>query len=176
MTIPKEISDDEILARGIFHPLMVSKSKGKLKKEAFYPLIGTKEVSVLRYYFSNPNRLKTDFKKINIRNNKYFGIALINANEINNLSENKKTNLSDVIIAASPLNENHNPIEDEIIVSEMPGLPMHADIVYNQVIEKGKPAPSILKCLAKQLSMISRLFIDPEPEALGWTGDTLAVD
>lgn len=86
-TIPPQIGNDETLVRGIVHPLMFSKSRQKLKANAFLPPPGRSDVSVLRAKFTTPDFCKKHFKTLVVGNHQYCGMAILEVSAIHQINE-----------------------------------------------------------------------------------------
>ena len=83
---------------------------------------------------------------------------------------------AETTLIASPLDEELQLREDiKDITDEDPGLPFHADLVYNWTPEEGKTAPSAIKRIAKKLAKNppTDFFQDTDIENEEWIGDPL---
>lgn len=156
--LPKNITDDETIVRGILTPWHYK--GGKLRRQAFQPPKGSSELSVMRLLKG------ADFckdKAVEIasanRNNKYSGLMSIRADAIRGDGKTK--------VVDSP---------------DPPNFPGHADITYDfRMPQDGDPPPSqeewnrihntLDALLAKALYRH-----DPEPLSAGWKGPALKID
>src|SRR4051812_46331858 len=109
IVIPRKIASDELLVRSIFHSLHVS-SKDKLRREAFLPAPGGKEVSVLRLKYTCENGCKNHSLTIKMQNQTYQGLALIRVEMVlssnNNLFKTSTGQPISVSSIATPLDTN----------------------------------------------------------------------
>ncbi len=174
------IENDEVLARGIVHPLMYSKSKKRLKENAFKPPPGRNDVSVLRLRYTDADFCKKHFKTLVVGFHVYCGIALLKVGEARNVPSNifvnnEERDLPKLEVSFTPLNAAGNYRNDAPVLAEDAGLPMHADIVFGFVPELEKPAPlwvrKISRALAKEPP--AKFFGDTKPEDEKWTGEAL---
>ena len=77
---------------------------------------------------------------------------------------------------SNPLDEEFNVrLDKENVTDEDPGLPYHADLVYNWTPEEGKTAPTAIKRLAKKLAKNppTEYFPDKDVEIDEWTGSPM---
>lgn len=161
---PSEIDKDEIVIRGILHSLHVSKSKNKLKREAFLPPPGKKDVSVLRLLYTDPNFCKSHTKNLasNIPNQSYFGLATLKAYRI------PETN-----VKIKAMNSGFD-ISIDLVSSPQEDLPMHADILYSDYYLKDSHEPKTkFRMIADVLIEKSLLFSDNDPNSNSWNGPSL---
>ena len=172
--IPRVINDNEIIVRCTFHPFHFSRSKKKIKPEAFTPPPQRNDVSTLRLAYTNPDFCKRQGKSIVFPGNEYLGLTIFVASMITSIIENfLDAQPFPIAILATPLDSEHKIIEvGEIFITD-DGLPMHADIVYGFEPEVGVPLPNYVKKFAKELSKNSVTYIDPAPEEDIWKGEEL---
>lgn len=179
--IPEQIDDEEILIRGIGHHLYYSTKKSKLKVKAYTPPPDSSEVSLYRLEYTTESGCKKQAKKLDrINGFTYCGLAASKKKRIEDINcvfdetkytlDNGKT--LKIVISFSPMNEFGNRYNHKV-TTESPGLPFHADMVYeNWVAKKGVPAPTILKKIWKLLtetdSKYVRYFHDKDPESEAW--------
>lgn len=158
--LPKLIENDEKIARSIFSPANFNKN-GSINANTFKSKAGEDEVSVNRLSYASADICKKLSKKIEQPSNrrKYFGIAVLKANEIRNLD-------ADVIY--SPI---LTPLEKINIY--------HSDIIVGYIKQKvksgeqGIPLPAEISYKIKQLTKNARLYKDPNPNSIEWTGSVL---
>lgn len=164
--IPLEIAGDEIIVRGIVHPLFFSKKK--LTESAFLPPKenGRKDVSVLRHDFTNSNHCKQHVKdKVTIRGSEYCGLAVLQAKsieEVNAASHNL-------------IFENGEKLSICIKSTPMTSLQMHSDLLYSHGIVVGEPN-TFMRIIAKSLCKKSKYLNDPNPKEINWNGDLISRD
>jgi hypothetical protein len=117
--LPVDITDDEKLARAVFHPFHINK-KNKLKSAAFKAPSGRRDVSVNRLTALTANECKQKAKEIENKPQKiYQGFAIIEVGKVRELG-------SDVIDSR-----------------EAPNYFGHADIIHDVILEKNQPAPPV---------------------------------
>jgi len=171
--IPFTIDTKELLIRGIVHPMFYSNSDMTIKREAFLPPPNQKDVSLLRHSYTNDNFCKKRISKLKLGNNVYCGMAtfhMFHINEIKNIIPiNERI---DVEVNGTPLDANDKYIDSPPVYTNMPGTPMHADLVYEFPIVKGQPQTKHRK-YASLLAKISNYFNDPTPESSVWLGEKL---
>lgn len=166
ISIEQTISDDEILIRGLVHPLF---AKGnKMDRNALLPPAEKCDVSILRLKYTDLNFCKKHTKALKIGTCDYWGLgAFRNTNTIT-INSSKEVELrADVI--CSPIDENNNYIENiSKVTTDNLGLPMHADLRYSEPIpQKGIPATKHRK-YAQELLKLSTFLEDKEPLSESW--------
>lgn len=169
--IPRQIEDDELIVRGIVHPLFYSDSKRTLKEGAFLPPPGRCDVSVLRRNYTSDNFCKNHASSLEITGNTYKGLATFLAKHVNDV-RTQTTMTHDVSIRATPIDNNGNYTEKKVFQFSL-GLPMHADIEYERHIEPGEINTQYRK-YARQLAKTARYFPDPTPNLRNWSGEPLS--
>jgi hypothetical protein len=153
--IPLEINYSEIIVRGVFHPFFYSVSKGKLKREAFLPPPDKNDVSVLRHDFTEDDFCKDHCKSLNMGPEQTFcGLATFCAYHIEETNQRQKTNV-------------------ELSPTPMPGLPMHASILYEEPINKAGVPNTAFREYANKLKKRANYFNDPDYSSQGWKGNIL---
>lgn len=163
VSIPLEISQDELIVRGIVHPLFYSKKK--ITDNAFLPPpSGRKDVSVLRHEFTDSHFCKNHSSSLKIGENSYCGLGVLLAksvDEVNRAEEYKLENgeLINVILKATP------NIEEN--------LPMHADIIYSHSMDDDEPK-TLMRKIAKALKKKSEYLHDPQPTEKDWKGQVIS--
>lgn len=178
--IPTEIDGNEVIVRGIFHPFHWSKSKNRLKREAFLPPEGEKDVSTLRLEYTNEDFCKKHVKKIakEVDAYTYCGLATFLADSIENtnkeISKNELNTDIYIQLVFSPMDNKKQYRSDSPIYTSDIGLPMHSDILYSEKVpERGKPQTRfriVADILIKKVSM----YVDEFPEEDEWTGPPLS--
>lgn len=159
--IPDEISDNEMIVRGIVHPLFYSKSKNKLDDKAFLPPPNRNDVSVLRHEYTNTNYCKNHIKEnVKIKNSQYCGLAVIQAKYI------KEVNIANEILI------NGERLMVTIKATPMINLEMHSDILYSHNVVDGEPNTLIRK-LARAIREKAKYLHDPNPEEFEWNGERI---
>lgn len=171
--IPLHIHSEELLVRGIVHPMFYSESKNRLKREAFLPPPTQQDVSLLRRRYSPHDTFcKMHCKSIRIGSNTYCGMATFLARHVNeNYRENDSVSLS---IKATPIDEQNQYVSEEVTVyMESPGLPMHADLLYNiPAPQRGQPS-TLHRVIADRFLKNVCFFRDQHPESDNWDGPEL---
>lgn len=177
--IPKEIDNDEVIVRGIFHPFHWSNSKKKLKREALLPPSGSRDVSTLRLKYTNEHFCKRHVKKIaeEVPAYTYCGLATFFAGSIEKTNQEAigKNSNQDIFIELvfSPMDDQKRYRTDFPIYDTDNGLPMHSDILYSQAMpEKGKPQTGF-RIIADTLLTKIDMFVDSSPSLDRWTGPSL---
>ncbi|MBO6828735.1 MAG: hypothetical protein JJ876_04155 [Muricauda sp.] len=177
--IPQKIDDEEKIVRCIGHEIFFSKRLNRITSPAFLPPKGSNEVSVLRLNYSNETKCKAHGKSLKIGNYNYCGLSRTLAKHLI-LKETEymidENTPAETTLIASPLDEELQLREDiKDITDEDPGLPFHADLVYNWTPEEGKTAPSAIKRIAKKLAKNppTDFFQDTDIENEEWIGDPL---
>lgn len=151
-TLPIDISDDEKVARAIFHPFHINKNN-KIKSAAFKAPTGRADVSVNRLIALTANECKQKAKQIEDKPSKiYRGFAVIEAGKIRELG-------SDIIDSRSD-----------------PNYFGHADIIHDVILEKNKPAPPEFNFRLSKMANAAKAFIDPDPDECEWNGDNLLTE
>ena len=158
------ISEDEVMVRAIVHPFFYSNSKGVVKREAFLHPPGKNDVSLLRKKYATDDFCKKHGKSLQIRENTYCGLVVFRTacikviNQLQGLQAETK---------ATPMDENHEYIRGRAVFVNEKGLPMHADLLYQQRIEKGE-IQTKFRLYANELLKFSRYFHDSHPESDFW--------
>lgn len=174
IVIPRIIDENEIIVRCTLHPFHYSRSKKKVKPEAFTPPPHRNDVSTLRLSYTNPDFCKKQGKSIIFGENKYLGLTIFVASIITAISEKlENPDQIHVSLVASPLDTHGQIVNNQDVFTTDEGLPMHADIIYGYTPEKGVPLPIYVKKFAKELSNNSIVFVDPLPDEENWLGDEL---
>jgi len=165
VSIPLEILEDELIVRGIVHPLFYSKKK--ISDNAFLPPPkGRKDVSVLRHDHTDSHFCKNHSSSLRIGENTYCGLGVLLAksvDEVNKAEEYKLENgeLINIILKATP---NHQE-----------NLPMHADIIYSHSMDDDEPK-TLMRKIAKALKNKSEYLNDPYPNESNWKGKEITKD
>lgn len=149
--LPADVSDDEKLARAIFHPFHIKKNK--LKSAAFKAPSGRNDVSVNRLLALTSNQCKQKAKEIERKPHKVFrGFAVISAGNVRELG-------SDVLDSRDP-----------------PNYFGHADIIHDIVLEKDQAAPPEFNHRLNKMAKAARFHSDADPDGDTWNGDDLTAD
>ncbi|TXH31505.1 MAG: hypothetical protein E6Q96_00070 [Cyclobacteriaceae bacterium] len=169
--IPRTIDDDELLVRGIVSPLFVKKKK--LTHNAFLPPPGKTEVSLLRHSYTSDDFCKQHAQSLNIKNQTYTGLATFLNQHIAIITDKNNFSVKAKILA-SPLNKRFELIKSKLLHKMHPGLPMHADLVYSEPLQKGVVATEH-RLFADEILRVSNYFPDPEPSVITkyWRGKSL---
>ncbi|WP_236974826.1 hypothetical protein [Membranihabitans maritimus] len=173
-TVPRNISEEENLLRGIVHPMFYSNSKGTVKREAFLPPPERRDVSLLRRkYAIDDSFCKRHCKSLKIGTNKYVGIAVFLASHITKINNDEDSTIP-IIVKATPLSTTGELIpKDEKVYITTPGLPMHADLLYKIALPtKGEPAIEH-RVTATKISKKVNFHLDEGPSSDTWEGNEL---
>jgi hypothetical protein len=138
-----EVSDDENTARALFHPFHLK--NGHIKREAFKPPVGRKDLSVNRLRIIDLSQCKLRAIGMQSENKRFEGFARLSVGVV-------RDNELDVVDSR------------EYYLG-------HGDIIHNTILERGVPAPpeynALLTILAKQAEFLS----DPFPGSSLWSDD-----
>ncbi len=168
--IPRTIDENETILRCLVHPMFYSRSKKAMKREAFLPPPNKKDVSVLRRdYTSDDSFCKNHCKTIKIGVSTYIGIAVFLARHIREINNDEQTTIP-MELKPTPLNPENELVSGyKEIFMDTPGLPMHADIIYERPLHKGMPATEH-RIVANMLLKKTTLYIDKFIESNTWDG------
>lgn len=191
--IPRLIDPKEILVRSIKNPYHFDHKKNLPLPDAFTPPAGETTISLLRLDYTNPDFCKEySYSLINpnaVRPESFAGLLIFTTTHIATACDDPSARaLEEYEIDSSkpladafgtPMN-NERPykyIPQEVkVFSSDPGLPMHADMVYNlPAPERGVPNNPIKK-LAKVLIRNVIHKIDTDPNTKKWSGERLEID
>lgn len=166
ISIEQTISDDEVLVRGLVHPLFAKANK--MDRNALLPPAEKCDVSVLRLNYTNLNFCKKHTKALKIGICNYWGLGAFKNIHLSMVNSLKDIELrADVVY--SPIDEKNNYINDisQITTCNL-GLPMHADLRYSEPVpQKGTPATKHRK-YAQELLKLSTFLEDKEPLSEAW--------
>lgn len=178
--IPHNIDGNETIIRTIFHPLFFSTKKG-VKYNAFLPngrsedLEQRKRVSVYRKDYSSDSACKNSAIAIKMKQQTYTGFVAfiaIHLLEINQMPDIKV----EAEMLFSPINENNDyaVITNKKIYISGPGIPMHAEILYNKEIDPDEPNTAH-RLYADKLVEITKnsVFIDKNPSEANWSQEEI---
>jgi hypothetical protein len=176
-TISLQIESNEILVRGILHPLLYSNSKKRLKESVFLPPPNNQSntVSMNRLRYTDAHFCKQHAKSIRSSNSSYCGLATIIVLDISTVSDNSEDLKATVL--ATPIDENGEYVNTQTqkVFVDAKGTPMHADLTYTFIstpIEPYNPQTKLRK-MANELLKYTRYFEDPFPDEVLWTGEVL---
>lgn len=158
LQVPNEISDNEIIVRGIVYPLFFKK---KLTDNAFLPpkANGRNDVSVLRHDYTNTDFCKQHIKNnVKIGSNEYCGLAFLLAKNIHEVN-----NANNLIL------ENGERVTVSIKATPLENLAMHSDILYSHGVVVDEPN-TLLRKLAKSIKDKALYINDPSPNDATWSG------
>lgn len=153
--IPTEVSEDEILVRGIVKSLFYSGKK--LTDKSFLPPPNRNDVSVLRHSYTNSDFCKNHAAGLKIGSNVYTGLAVLLAKSVHEVN-------SGIFILS-----NGERLSISIKATPQPNLRMHADILYSHVLDDDEPK-TLMRKIAKELIKKSHYLNDPNPNMPGWHG------
>jgi hypothetical protein len=174
LLIPQAVGDDENIVRIIFHPLHYSNSKNSIKREAFLPPEGKKDVSLIRLSYSSENRCKKIAKTINLPSGKYVGLSVSTVIAIRQAIRSQSP-LAGVDIFSSPLTKVFCPGKfSNFIIIISYKTPEHADLKYPISPKRGEPNTE-LRVLANEIKNMFKFYKDPEPLSKCWRGGKLAL-
>lgn len=148
--IPRVISPNERCLRLLFYPFGY---KNKIRKEAFMPPVDSTDISIHRLDYTTLERCKELGYKIHEERQKkqlsmpgiplseFVGMAIILASlieEANKYAEDEGIDIK-AMIAYGPMHNNEYILDRDVYVDDPDiDMPMHADIRYNKVCEKGE--------------------------------------
>lgn len=150
-TWPREIADDEAIARGICSPHHVK--NGRLTPNAYRAPYDTDEVSVMRANWIGADACKSRAKTLeNLNEHKvYRGLAILS------VSQTRQSGAG--IIDTREIFEGH------------------ADIRHGIIEKRGEPLPpeelKKLRDRCKALAALANYYPDPDPASEPWTGPPL---
>jgi hypothetical protein len=172
--IPFEIQENELLVRGIVHPYFYSNKKSKLKPEAYLPASNKNDVSLLRHFYTNDDFCKKHSSSLRIGEHEYCGMSTFlkyHVQEtINNIPISERISVE---VVGSPMDDNQRYINNPPVFTNDPGLPMHADLIYEIPVFKGVPS-TLHRKFASELVKQSNYFNDPNVNSPTWLGEKLA--
>ncbi len=164
--IDPNIQPWEVLIRCLLHPIWAK--KGKMYYNALLPPGGRNDVSLLRLQYTNLHFCKQHAKKIKIENTKYWGLGAFQAKQTSILNKRKKEIGISANLVATPLDENSNHLSNQEVHVDTPGLPMHADLLYEYPVIKGEPS-NPHRQYARELLKTALFKEDKSPENDNWT-------
>lgn len=138
------------------------------------------DVSVLRLFYTDAHFCKRHARSLGIPYQTYKGLAAIYASAVSMATRLVQTSDSRtgsfwVKVRASPLDDQQPPQEIAVtlpVTTTDAGLPMHADILYSEPMEKGKPSLAMQK-VALHLARGAAYLIDPDVGSDHWNGGDL---
>jgi hypothetical protein len=173
--IPWHLKGKEVLVRCVLHPFQYSESKNKIKSNLFLPPPESNEISLLRHNFTNDNFCKSYAKNIKIKDNIYCGLATLLCKH----SEITNNNFKDIKIhskiEATPYDEKNERYFGNHISMKMNGKPMHADLLYNEIVPRGQPATRH-RLYAHKISQYLNFYKDNNPGNENWTEEKIKWD
>lgn len=170
--IPRSIAPAETLIRGIVHPYFYSQSKQRLKPEAFLPPPNKRDVSVLRLSYTNPHFCKQHCQGLRVgTDGHYVGMAALTADAVAQANALPQV-AGAVTVEATPLDVTLQPMLADVPTTADSGLPMHADILYREPVQRGVPNPAAQQA-ARFLLGKTCYYADPQPAVSGWEGADL---
>jgi len=167
VTIPPEIGGDELIVRGIVHPLFYSFSKNKLSDKSFLPppVKDRNDVSVLRHDYTDTNQCKAHVKNnVKIGGSEYCGLAIVQAKNVEEV--NSMSNL---------FFDNGEKLSVSIKATPLDNLAIHSDILYSHSVIVDEPN-TLMRKLAKSLRDKSKYLHDPNPKHTEWKGEEINVN
>jgi hypothetical protein len=166
------MSENELLIRGIVHPMFCHSNKPVLKREAFLPPPDKNDVSLLRLEYADNDFCKNHAKNLVVGNNTYTGLGLFLAKHVYEINQESDVEI-DVKVEGTPIDHKGNYISIPPVFVSDSGLPMHADIIYSEPTVRGEPAIKH-RVFASKLAKIAKYFPDPNPFSDKWdSGDNL---
>jgi hypothetical protein len=180
--VPRVIGEDETLVRAVLSPMHFDFKKKRLKPNSFYPSKkdGGGGVSCYRLAYTNQNFCKAHAKSLMY--GQYIGLFVFPKNVLIELAQKIVAEFSEEAftptVIATPLDESGEYIPpDKDVYTDTPGLPMHAEVVFDNFSgwPDGEPYPQAIRKFANSLvnMLINSFYIDPKPELLEWEGPEL---
>ena len=170
--IPFEISDDELLVRAIGHYMFFSINDKELKREAFLPPANRADVSLLRRKYTTDEFCKKHAKSINMKGYIYCGLATFLFSEVAKINALPHVKVRPKVVG-SPIDENGQYITQPPVFENAVGIPMHADIIYPEPVQKGKVMTEYRQFAQEMLKGRVTFLEDPNPAEEVWSGDPL---
>lgn len=146
-SLPLHVSDEERLARAVFHPFHLT-DNGKIKPAAFRAPSGRRDVSVNRLVALSPDTCKARARAIT-NPGTFRGFAVIAALTVRQCG-------SDVVDSR------------ELYLG-------HADITHDTVLQKNEPAPPEFNARLKRMVTGASYCPDPAPETETWSGQDISI-
>ena len=130
--IPKEIAKDEPCVRLLFHPLMVSNSDSKLRREAMLPRPNGREVSLFRLNYTTIENCVAMGLSMNYGGNEFWGFGIVTVEDVE--ETNQACDGAEAHIVYAPMHKGKyvSTDMDLCVDDENVELPMHADMVYTE--------------------------------------------
>lgn len=171
--IARVIDDTESIIRFVYSPFHVKKDK--LRREAFLPPKFRTDVSVQRLRYSDEDicrQIGMSQQRYEIPTKEWKGMAGFKADTVLAKAKNNEP----IQLVSSPIDSagEYRKIE-EIIFSDDPGLPAHADILYDYHPVEGEALPVFVKEYAQYICEKSRYFADPNPSSAKWEGNPVVL-
>ncbi|MGV6862602.1 MAG: hypothetical protein ACWA41_12585 [Putridiphycobacter sp.] len=175
--IPLNIGANEFIGRIILYSFHYSKSRKKIRPEAFLPSPNEKnEISTLRFQYTNEHFCKSHGMNIASRRSAcdFIGLVFLKCSEITNAPIDSEFTATP---NATPLGIDGNlRSTDSPIFTTDDGIPSHADIVYNFDVVQDKPMKqSFKKKVLKPLLNLTkdRFFKDMDTSKSEWIGEEI---
>jgi hypothetical protein len=149
--------------------MFYSSGKG-VKREAFLPAPEKTDVSLLRHRYTDDHFCKNHSVSLKVGDNNYCGMATFHCCHISEIiQETSDSDKTHVVLNGTPIDENNNYINIPPVFVDSPGLPMHADLIYDTPTQRGVPNTKHRQ-FASKLAKLSNYFDDPSPATINWSG------
>lgn len=134
--IPKTIDIDEPCIRLLFHPLMVSESNRKLRREAMLPKPQRNDVSLQRLNYTSIERIVEIGSGMNYGSNHLWGYATVKARDVED--NNVACEGAEAHITYAPMHRGEYASRDvDLYVDDKNvDMPMHADMLYSNPLPR----------------------------------------
>jgi polynucleotide 5'-kinase involved in rRNA processing len=149
LNIPRDISNEENIARFIFSPINVNPKNNNLKINCLKPPMGYDEISVNRFDYTDKDFLKNIALDMQAPKKEFYGLAIVKAQSI-------RENKFDVVY--TPIKESN---------------PFHADIRIGYIVEKDVELPAEISAQIREILKSTLLFKDPDTSKRNWVGDEI---
>ena len=129
----------------------------------------------LRLRYTNLDFCKRHAKSIDIPDTKYWGLGAILSKHVDQLNMKREEIGIAAKLVATPLNKSFNIINNINVYTDTPGLPVHADLVYDEPMVKGEPATSHRQ-YARELLKVAKFKEDMMPDTDKWQEEEFNFD
>lgn len=183
--VPLEIDKEEGLSRIILHSFHYSRSKNKLRPEAFLPRPNERnEISILREEYTTLDFCKSHglkMAKVKSKPNNtctFIGVAILYSYELDQISDDERVKERHFKVSsnASPLDQNDKlrDLSEDVFIDD-DGIPSHGSIIYDGLdAESHKPiCPEFKRLVIKEMVSLAqpRLKKDMNLDVEGWMGE-----
>lgn len=166
LEIAKKIAENEVLVRCLLHPFFANGNK--MDRNALLPPPERRDVSTLRLFYTNLDFCKKHAKSLKIGDSTYWGLGFFLNEHIISVNKSSEVEIQANIIS-TPIDENNQYIIDiSNITSDIPGLPMHADLIYDEPAPPRGTVSTKHRKYAQELLKLSKHIKDAAPDSISW--------